>query len=48
MIKISNVRIKGHFYINIPENTIADALMLSESDREIQLQSDGNRMHILS
>ena len=41
-----DVRIKADFNTNIPENTIADALILS--DRDIQLQSDGNRMHILS
>ena len=42
----SDVRIKADFNTNIPENTIAYALVLS--DREIELQSDGNKMHILS
>ena len=42
----SDVRIKADFNTNIPENTIAFALILS--DREIQLQSDENRMHMLS
>ena len=40
----SDTRIEADFNTNIPENTIAFALILS--DREIQLQSDGNRMKI--
>ena len=41
----SDLRIKADFDINIPENTITYALIIY--DREIQLQSDGNRMYIL-
>ena len=40
----SGIRIKADFNTNIPENMIAYDLILS--DREIQLQSDGNRMKI--
>ena len=42
----SDIRIKADFNTNIPEITIAYALICS--DRELQLQSDGNRLHILS
>ena len=42
---ISDIIIRANFDINIPQNTHAYALILS--DRELKLQSDGNRMHVL-
>lgn len=41
----SDIRIKAQFGTNIPNNTYAYALVLS--DREISMQSDGDRMHII-
>ena len=41
----SDIRIKAEFSANIPQNCFAYTLVLS--DREIQMQSDGNRMNIL-
>ena len=41
----SDIRIKANFSVNIPQNTWAYALVLS--DREIQMRSDGNRMSII-
>jgi hypothetical protein len=42
---ITDVTIKTEFSAGVPENTIAYALILS--DREINLQSDGNKMNIV-
>jgi hypothetical protein len=41
----SNIRIKASFAKNIPLNSYAYALVLS--DREIQMQSDVARMHFI-
>jgi len=41
----SDIRIKAQFDTNIPNNTYAYALVLS--DRELQIQGDGNRMNII-
>ena len=41
----SDIRIKAEFNTNLPRNCIAYALVLS--DREISIQSDGNRMNVL-
>ena len=42
---MSDIRIRGTFNANIPQNVHAYALILS--DKELQMQSDGNRMHVL-
>ena len=41
----SDIRIKTEFDSNLPQNCQAYALVLS--DRELQMQSDGNRMNII-
>jgi hypothetical protein len=41
----SDIRIKAAFAKNIPLNSYAYALVLS--DREIQMQSDGDRMRVI-
>ena len=41
----SDIRIKAEFDSNLPQNCHAYALVLS--DRELQMQSDGNRMNII-
>ena len=41
----SDMRIKTQFDANIPSNTFAYALILFE--REISIQSDGDRMHVV-